>query len=111
MLVLDDLGILCPSSTQETPEVPRDAAEASMVSWVSDLIDSLRPAGQLPLPGGLAHCASCCKQAIQSQDYEAHEISGSLVALFPYPIHHHKRRSKSRYLRASDIPSNEAPAQ
>lgn len=50
LLVLDDLGILCPTSP-DSPEVPRDAAETSMVSWLCDLLDSLRPAGQLPFPG------------------------------------------------------------
>ena len=52
LLIIDDLGILCPAA-HDTPEMPRDAAEMSMASWLCNLLDSLRPASQLALPGRL----------------------------------------------------------
>ena len=51
LLVLDDIDILCPSAGMESAELPQDASESSLVSWLCSLFDSLRPAGRLPLPG------------------------------------------------------------
>lgn len=51
LLVLDNIAILCPSSAQDSPEAIQDASGGALVSWLSDLLSSLRPAGQMPLPG------------------------------------------------------------
>ena len=51
LLVLDNMAILCPSSAQDSPEAVQDASGGALVSWLCDLLGSLRPAGQMPLPG------------------------------------------------------------
>lgn len=51
LLVLDDIAVLCPSSAQESLEAIQDTSGGALVSWLCDLLGSLHPAGQLPLPG------------------------------------------------------------
>ncbi|KAK9828356.1 hypothetical protein WJX74_010633 [Apatococcus lobatus] len=57
MLVLDDLAILCPSSTQDSPGAAQDTSSGTLVSWLCDLLDSLHLPGQLPLP--VVVCGTC----------------------------------------------------
>ena len=51
LLVLEDLEALCPVLAHDPGEPPPPPGAGSLLQWLCDVLDALRPPDGLPFPG------------------------------------------------------------